>query len=142
MRPLFDRALEDGPGIEAATIPVELGRGPLLLVSGEADAMWPSTPMGEIAVRRARGARTAAHLHFPGAGHTVGGPPGVPSATQGLHPVDGWTYDFGGSHAANAAARVASWPVVVAFLQGTALETGEWQPNSPVGIGSSPSSGS
>ena len=49
---------EDRPAEEAATIPVERIDGPVLLISGGDDAMWPSALMaGKVA------ARLAAHHH-------------------------------------------------------------------------------
>jgi hypothetical protein len=39
LRPLFERALQDADAVRAAEIPVERAAGPILLVSGEADAM-------------------------------------------------------------------------------------------------------
>ena len=41
-----------------ATIPVERINGPVLLISGEDDQMWPSRTLAEIAMERLR-----AHRH-------------------------------------------------------------------------------
>lgn len=73
LRPLFEMALADPARWAGAEIPVERVRGPILLVSGEDDAMWPSTPMGELVERRASeraGAHPVTHLHYADAGHT------------------------------------------------------------------------
>ena len=120
LRPLFERALMEPAMIAAAEIPVERTRGPILLVSGDSDAMWPSTPMAEIAERRAARygvAHDVQHLRYPGAGHVCGGAPGTPVQTQVRLPLDGGFYALGGSRAANAAARAHSWPRVLAFLK-------------------------
>jgi dienelactone hydrolase len=118
LRPLFERALRDADAVRAAEIPVERARGPILLVSGEADAMWPSTRLGEVVERRAAGRSgpPVTHLRYPAAGHASGGVPGTPAPTEVRHPVDGARYALGGTLAANAAARADSWPQVLAFL--------------------------
>ena len=105
--------------IRAAEIPVERVRGPILMISGEADAMWPATELAEIAEHRAaeRGfTHDLTHLRYPGAGHLCGGVPGTPAATESRHPVTGQVYSFGGSPAGNAQARADSWPRVLQFL--------------------------
>ena len=62
----------------AAAIPVERIDCPMLLLSGEADAMWPSTEMAaEIIARRSRA--DDEHLIFPAAGHFLRPP--VPLTT-------------------------------------------------------------
>jgi dienelactone hydrolase len=117
---MFDAALQNQAMIESAEIPVERLRGPLLLVSGGADAMWPSTPMAEIAERRAErfhARQPVVHLRYPDAGHVGSGPPGTPLVTTALHPLTGGFYDFGGTRAANACARADSWPRVIEFLK-------------------------
>src|SRR5262249_59045888 len=110
------------PGLfEHAVIPVEDIRGPVLFVSGEADAMWPATPMTHIAEQRARdrGFRPPmAHLSYRHGGHTSAGVPGTPVVTAArLHPLTGASYSLGGTQAGNAHARADSWPRVVAFLR-------------------------
>ncbi|MFL6185081.1 MAG: acyl-CoA thioester hydrolase/BAAT C-terminal domain-containing protein [Actinomycetes bacterium] len=119
LRPLFERTLQDADAVRAAEIPVERAAGPILLVSGKADAMWPATRLGELVERRAAAARSThpvAHLRYPGAGHAGVGVPGTTAPTEVRHPVDGASYALGGMPAANAAARADSWPRVLAFL--------------------------
>jgi dienelactone hydrolase len=118
-RPFFEAMLRNHDMIRAAEIPVERVRGPILMVSGEADAMWPATEMAEIAEHRAaeRGfTHELTHLRYPGAGHLCGGVPGTPAVTESRHPLTGQVYSFGGSPAANAHARADSWPQVLQFL--------------------------
>ena len=118
-RPFFEAMLRDHDMIHAAEIPVERVRGPILMISGEADAMWPATELAEIAEHRAaeRGfTHDLTHLRYPGAGHLCGGVPGTPAVTESRHPVTGQVYSFGGSPAANAQARADSWPRVLQFL--------------------------
>jgi len=119
LTPYFQAMLADRADVRAAEIPVEQVKGPILMVSGEADAMWPAADLAEIAQRRAamRGfGHTLTHLHYAGAGHLCGGIPGTPSATAVLHPLTRQTYSLGGTPAANAHARAASWPHVLRIL--------------------------
>jgi len=105
--------------IRAAEIPVERVQGPILMVSGEADTMWPATDMAQIAERRAaeRGFPCQlTHMSYPGAGHLCGGVPGTPVATEIRHPLTGQVYSLGGTAAANAHARADSWPRVLQLL--------------------------
>ncbi|HEY2315455.1 MAG TPA: acyl-CoA thioester hydrolase/BAAT C-terminal domain-containing protein [Streptosporangiaceae bacterium] len=118
-RPFFEAMLRDHDMIRAAEIPVERARGPILMISGEADAMWPATELAEIAEHRAAGrgfTHDLTHLRYPGAGHLCGGVPGTPAATESRHPVTGQVYSFGGSPAGKAQARADSWPRVLQFL--------------------------
>lgn len=120
LRPMFDAALA-APTIWAhAEIPVERASGSILLVSGEDDAMWPSTPMAELIARRAVDhgfPHRVVHLHYAGAGHTGGGVPDSPGETTVHHPLTGVTYALGGTLEGNAAARTDSWPRIIDFLQ-------------------------
>ena len=119
MTPGFARLLGDEAAVRAAEIPIERIQGPILLVSGEDDAMWPSTRLSEIVERRAAAtgfAHPVVHLRYPDAGHVCAGVPGTPVATEVRHPLDGGYYTFGGTGAGNAAARADSWPRVLSFL--------------------------
>jgi len=120
LRPYYEAFLADQAVIRAAEIPVEQVKGPILMVSGEADAMWPATEMAQLAQRRAaeRGfPHQLTHLRYPDAGHLCGGVPGTPVATQIRHPLTRQTYSLGGTPAANAHARADSWPRVLQILR-------------------------
>lgn len=120
LRPVFEAGLAEPTRWSDAEIAVEDVKGPILLVSGEADAMWPSTPMGELIERRAAGrglAHPVVHLHYPDAGHTGAGVPEFPGETEVRHPLTGMTYALGGTPDGNAAARADSWPRVIEFLR-------------------------
>jgi dienelactone hydrolase len=119
LRPIFEAFLADDAMIRAAEIPVEQVRGPILMVSGEADEMWPATDLAQIAEHRAaeRGfPYRFTHLRYQGAGHVCGGVPGTPVATEMRHPLTGQVYSLGGTPAGNARARADSWPQVIRFL--------------------------
>lgn len=105
---------------EAAEIPVEKAGGPILLTSGEDDALWPSTTLAEIAVQRARsrGAQfPVRHLSFPDAGHVFTRPAGFPIGVSAVHPVMGENIAYGGSAAGNARASVSAWHEITGFLR-------------------------
>jgi dienelactone hydrolase len=119
LRPAFEMALQDAAAMSSAEIPVEGAKGSILMVSGEDDAMWPSTAMGEIVERRAAKhglVHEVRHLRYPDAGHVCAGVPGTAVVTEARHPLTGGFYSFGGTRAGNARARADSWPQVLAFL--------------------------
>ena len=97
-----------------AIIPVERINGPVLLICGARDRVWPSCPMTLAVVARLR-ARNFPHplevLDFPRAGHAVFGPPVDPSS-----PGYADLGSLGGSAAANAAARRTDWAASLALL--------------------------
>jgi fermentation-respiration switch protein FrsA (DUF1100 family) len=105
--------------VERASIEVERIAGPVMLISGEADAMWPSAPLAEMALDRLHRARHPfpdVHLKYPNTGHSIK-PPHVPTTvTAMLHPVDGALYALGGTPEGNARANVDSWQQMLAFL--------------------------
>ena len=120
LRAAFEPVLADPARFGHAVIPVETIRGPILFVSGEADTMWPATPMTQIAEQHARDrgfGHRLVHLRYRDAGHLCAGVPGTPAATETPpHPLTGVRYSLGGTQAGNARARADSWPRVVAFL--------------------------
>ena len=100
---------------EKALIPVEKLNGPLLLVSGGNDLLWPSTYMAEEIVDRltAKGhPHPVTHLSYSGAGHAIGRPF---RPTTGLSATP--NFALGGSPAAYADAERDSWPRVLRFLR-------------------------
>jgi dienelactone hydrolase len=120
LTPIFLRALEDHAAVEAAEIPVERINGPVLLISGQDDQMWPSPVLAEIAMKRLAAHHHPydyRHLSYPGAGHLIG-PPGLPATVRAsLHPLAGRSLAFGGNPKDNAAAAADSWPKVLAFFR-------------------------
>jgi dienelactone hydrolase len=104
----------------AAQIPVERCGGPVLMLSGEDDALWPSTALAEIAVQRGRmhGAGfPIRHLRYPDAGHAFVRPAGFPVPASAVHPVTGEHIAYGGSPAGNAHASASSWREITEFLR-------------------------
>jgi len=117
LRPMFLKSLENRGAVEAAAIAVERIRGPVFLISGEDDRLWPSPVLAEIAATRlAAHKRSVTHLRYLGAGHMIG-PIGLPAtANTILHPLRGLSMALGGTPAGNAAAAADSWPRVLQFL--------------------------
>lgn len=99
-----------------AVIPVERIAGPILLVCGEADSLWPSCPMADqIAERLKLEHRPAATvLRYKDAGHQVFGTPVDPAAAAASN---AWLASLGGTPEGNMAARADGWPKVEAFLR-------------------------
>ena len=112
LTPLFEAAL-NGPILEEAIIPVEQINGPILLISGDDDRMWPSARMGDQIVERLAARRhrfPVVHRRYAKAGHLMR-TPGVPTTV--LHN----TFEYGGEPSAQAAANRAAWDETIAFFR-------------------------
>lgn len=97
-----------------AVIKVERIDGPVMLVCGQSDGLWPSCPMSQAVVARlkAKGFRHDVQLlAYPDAGHAAFGPP-VPADA----PRTAQFPMFGGDIPGNLAARNDGWPKATAFL--------------------------
>ena len=117
--PAFLSALRDLQAVERAFIPLERTKGPVLLISGEDDALWPSTPFSELAVERLHKARhpyLVRHLAFADAGHTIQFPYVPTTVLARPHPVSGIALAYGGTAPGNARACEESWRGALAFL--------------------------
>jgi uncharacterized protein len=97
-----------------AIIPVERINGPILLVCGEKDAMWPSCPMAEQVTSRLAGhhfKHFVKLLKYPDAGHAAFGPPQPPESDKIQRLAA-----LGGTAEGNQAARSDDWPRAMAFM--------------------------
>lgn len=97
-----------------AVIPVERINGPVLLVSGTGDLALPATLLSEIAYKRLEENQFTFpydHIALPGAGHRLG----VPNLPRTDDTIFGLL--LGGNAKDAAAANVAFWPRMIAFLQ-------------------------
>ena len=129
LEPLYTASLANAQAVASATIPVEKTQGPVLLVSGDSDRMWPSTPMSDAVMARLSAMHHPypdQHLHYKDAGHTSFFPYSPTyGVTAALWPGGG--FDFGGTEAGDARAAEDAWPKIVKFLN-TALSNTDTLP--------------
>lgn len=114
---LYQRSLAKLAEHPDAVIPVERINGPLLLISGADDKMWPSGPMAKQVIARldARHFRFAhRQLDYPDAGHAIAFPD-APAKPAGNSPF----MAMGGTEEGNAAARADAWKQTLAFFADT-----------------------
>jgi dienelactone hydrolase len=112
--------LDDPAAVRAAAIPVERMACPLLLISGEEDAMWPSTLMSEMVVERLSEHNYRypfKHLRYAGAGHGIRAPHLPTTVNAGRHPIRGFLVARGGEPAEHAQAQREAWPAALDFLR-------------------------
>lgn len=116
MREMFLMSLDGANERPETAIPVERINGPILLLSGMDDALWPSTHMSDRIIARLQGARfrhSYEHRAYPGAGHAVFvTSPESPMARSASQPNP----MMGGTPQGNARAWADNWPTTVAFL--------------------------
>jgi len=98
--------------LKTAAIPVEHIRGPILLLASPNDAVWPSQAMAEALKSRLeqhRFSHAVVLLSYPNGGHFTLGPLAEQDAKSDA--------DFGGGDVEGVlAARRASWPQMLSFL--------------------------
>jgi uncharacterized protein len=111
---VYSGALAQASQHPEAVIPVERINGPILLICGEADSLWPSCLMARNVQSRleANGKSSASLLAYRDAGHLVFGMP-VPPRSALRKSLD----MLGGTVDGNAIAREDSWPKMLRFLQ-------------------------
>ena len=112
-RVFYERALDNETAIAVAQIAVEKINGPVLLISGTDDQMWPSTRLSEMAIQRLMAHDHPfpyEHLRYEGAGHMI--------TLPNSEPPPSWSsrYEVGGTQEANDFANADSWTKVLGFL--------------------------
>jgi dienelactone hydrolase len=121
--PFYLSQLRDARAVERATIPVEKTRGPILLVSGTDDQMWPSSALADIATRRLEAHHHPypfRHLKYKGAGHLIlvpGGPRTTRTLRLQVEGMSGRLLSQGGTPKADAEAGVDAWRSLLEFLE-------------------------
>ncbi|MGH7838798.1 MAG: acyl-CoA thioester hydrolase/BAAT C-terminal domain-containing protein, partial [Candidatus Binataceae bacterium] len=120
-RNLFRAGMCNRKALERAAIPVERIRGPVLLVSGGDDRVWPAQQMSEAVVARLREKQfpcRVEHLHYPQAGHMLRYPflPTTSRHSRNAH-LRNARFSYGGTDAADAQAQAESWPRTIAFFR-------------------------
>lgn len=118
----FVAALKNESAVNRAIIPVENIKGPILLVSGEDDQIWPATLMSEMIMDRLRKHEHPfhdKHCQYKGAGHAISLPdlPREAYPTKFTFPRTRIKYNAGGNSDINAQASKQAWNEATAFLQ-------------------------
>jgi dienelactone hydrolase len=111
---LYTGALPSLPQHPDAEIPVERINGPVLLISGRDDKMWPSAAMSDAVVARLRAHNfrfPVTNLAFENAGHAVANPP-----VLGHSPLGPDSF-VGGTEEGNASGRAEAWRATLCFLR-------------------------
>lgn len=112
---LYERSLKFADKHPEAAIPVERINGPVLLLSGRQDALWPSSAMSDQVIARldAKGFRHK-HVHFAydNAGHTGV----VPPFEERPGASGSGEFNMGGTPEGNKAAREDAWAKTQAFF--------------------------
>lgn len=109
--------------VERATIKVEQINGPILLLSGLDDKVWPSAQMADMIVERLKemGFKYPFEsIKYENAGHMISGNPGVASDyRKGTLTIEGSEYEFafGGTKEGDMRASQAAQKKVFDFLQ-------------------------
>lgn len=120
-RSLFRAGLKNSDAVARAAIPVEQINGPLLLISGGDDHVWPAEMMAKAIVTRLQEcgfACTVEHLHYPAAGHLLRYPHLPTTARVSRHEhLRGAKFSFGGAARADAEAQTDAWWRTIGFLR-------------------------
>ncbi len=118
--PAYRWELRDRAAVAAATIAVERTSGPIMLLSGQADAVWPSAELADIALQRAARGRFGhgiEHIRYRDAGHLCTAPPGLPAPLVSENPASGRWHAHGGTRSGNAAAQADAWLHILSFFR-------------------------
>ncbi|MCB8881008.1 dienelactone hydrolase family protein [Acidisoma cellulosilytica] len=116
----FDRyamGLNSLPRHRDAIMKLSRINGPIMMICGGRDVVWPSCPMVAMAAAQLKAAQfphPVAVFAFPKAGHAVFGPPVMPASPHNPDFAD--LGSLGGAAIANNAARAVAWPASLAFL--------------------------
>jgi dienelactone hydrolase/uncharacterized protein (DUF2141 family) len=113
----YERALDEAPADSESEIPVDRINGPVLLLSGEQDGIWPAGLMAQRIVARLKAHNFSygyTHIDYAGAGHLVF--LGDPADLSDLSRYRVLSGAMGGTDADNLAARRDSWSRSLAFF--------------------------
>lgn len=116
---LYQRSLKTVDAHPDAVIPVERIAGPVLLLSGKADGLWPSTAMSDQVMARldARHFRYSHdHIAYPDAGHGALSPPYSAMGRAVPAEANAGSRNMGGTETGNGFARTDSWQRTLAFF--------------------------
>ena len=128
---VFPRFLNNPMAMTSAGIAVEHTHGPVLLISGEDDGVWPSSMMANQVVARLKQSHfpyAVEHLKYAHAGHRAGRPEIVPTwHGRVVNPTSGREQNLGGNVEGDAQSSLDAIPKVLGFLQ-QSLQAGTPQP--------------
>jgi alpha-beta hydrolase superfamily lysophospholipase len=97
---LYEASLQQENAVVGATLNVEKIAGPVLLLSGGEDEIWPANDMaGTVCERMEKIGKPCQHVNYPDAGHLLDE-----------------KYVIGGTEASNAAANKASSTLMLEFI--------------------------
>ena len=106
--------------MDKTAIPVEKTCGPLLLITGKDDQLWPSDVYAELVVERLKRHNhpySVEHVCYEQTGHFVCFPYGLPSLPPMLELTTGpVSFGFGGVASSQARANIDSWQKILTFL--------------------------
>jgi BAAT / Acyl-CoA thioester hydrolase C terminal/Acyl-CoA thioester hydrolase/BAAT N-terminal region len=102
------------PAATAARIPVRAIHGPVMLISGSDDQLWPSRTFSDQIMAELPPGAGHVHLNYPAAGHIVFGIPYRPTLIEERAPRG--VSNLGGSLEANNAAHEQDWPAAIKFI--------------------------
>jgi hypothetical protein len=121
LMPAYLKAMGNETAMARAAIAVEKINGPILMVSGEDDLLWPAAMFAERVVDRLKRhnfPHPYKHLSYDDSGHFGSLPPFRPTTlTEMIHPVDRASFALGGTAHGDALASVSSWRETLAFLE-------------------------
>jgi dienelactone hydrolase len=131
-RPLFERGLAQATAetVETATIEVEAVGGPILLITGDDDRVWPADALATRAMARLDAANyeyRSDHLHVPGAGHDLKVPyhPTTERAVRTMAlPGRPLRLAMGGTPAGYARADASAWQRTIETLRAGLVDEG------------------
>lgn len=106
---------EDKSIIEPALIEVEKINGPVLLIAGKDDKVWPSYDMCQMMKNRLDSLKFEHQiecLNYDNTGHLIYGPDLMPTINYKYDQID-----VGGKDSENSAAQIDSWNKMIGFLQ-------------------------
>jgi uncharacterized protein len=120
--PYWKKGLCDSVAVRNAVIQVENINGPILLLSGTQDEVWPSSMMSDMIENRVKHNQFTfefENIKYENAGHLISGNPNNSSSTRkGKLEIDGKRYDFnfGGTPDGDMAAQKDAAARVFRFL--------------------------
>jgi dienelactone hydrolase len=119
-RHIYDAALENREAVELAAIPVERIGGPVLLISGSDDQVWPSARMSRMIMERLAARNFAyayEHLCCESAGHTFRCPYTPATVSRSKHPSMPLEVLLGGIPIGHARGQLEAWRRTLQFLK-------------------------